>query len=128
MANKKSHLSYEERFCIEKMLRANLSITTISGALNRGISTITQEINKNGGKGNYVALKAQNTVNSKQHKKKQKYNKVLLNEAVKDYVNRYLKEGLSPEAISLLLEKEPELEYVSSKSIRKYFKNNKDKI
>ena len=122
MPNKKQHLSYEERFCIEKMSKADISLKTISKALGRGLSTINQEIKQNGGKKSYNALNAQNERNNKQHNKKHKYNKVFGDENLKTFVDYHLKRGQSPEAISFLLEKQETLGYASSKSIRKYIK------
>ena len=122
MPNKKQHLSYEERFCIEKMLKMDSSLLVIGHTLGRALSTISQEINENGGKKSYIALKAQNRSQQKQNKKKQAYNKIARSKDLVRFVRRQLKKGLSPESMADLLVKQRKLEYVSSKSIRKYIK------
>ena len=50
LKNKKKHLSDNERFCIEKMLKAGETITKIAKTLERGLSTISEEIKANGGR------------------------------------------------------------------------------
>jgi len=49
LKNKKKHLQKEERFCIEKMLKQGKSFGEISRVLGRGLSTISEEVNENGG-------------------------------------------------------------------------------
>ena len=122
MKNKKKHLSYEERFFIEKMLFLGNNLTLISEALGRGLSTISQEVKENGGKRRYKALYAQNRSNTKQHLKKKYSKKLLNNKKLRGFVDRRLKKGLSAEAMSKLLRNQSGLEYASGKSIRNYIK------
>lgn len=122
MANKRNHLSFEERFCIEKMLSIGSSFIFISRVLGRGESTISNEIKTNGGIRRYKAKEAQDRSYMKQYSKKSKYNKVLLDKDLKAFVKRKLKKGLSPDMISSLLKKKTNITYASSKSIRKYIK------
>jgi IS30 family transposase len=58
MANKKKHLSSQERFCIEKMLHAGKSFGEIARTLGRGLSTVSEGVNENGGREKYSAEKA----------------------------------------------------------------------
>lgn len=56
-------LSFEERKRIEEFCLENLNNTKISEILDRGISTIKDEIRKNGGHLKYNAIEAQNRAN-----------------------------------------------------------------
>ena len=49
MANKRGHLVKEERFFIEKSLRVGDSLRSIAIRLERGVSTISEEVIRNGG-------------------------------------------------------------------------------
>ena len=122
MPNKRQHLLYEERFCIEKMLKVGNNLITIANTLERGLSTISQEISNNGGKLKYMAKNAQDSSNTKQNTKKQMYNKVIMNVKLSKFVKRKIKEGISPEAISILLNARQDLVQASPKSIRRYIK------
>ena len=123
MPNKKKHLSYEERFFIEKMLTLGNSLKVISGALERGLSTISQELKENGGRKRYKALSAQNKSNIKQNKKKERGGKLFKEKRLRAFVYRRLKKGLSAEVISKLLKGQSRLEYASPKSIRNYLRS-----
>ena len=120
MKNKKTHIKKEERFFIEKMLKINKSITEIAKLLERGVSTVSEEISRNGGIRQYNSTKAEFQANGRQANKKVKLNKVLRTKKLKTMVDKYLLQGLSPEKISDLLKLKFKSQYVSSKSIRKY--------
>jgi len=55
----KTHLTYEERVIIQKLLKLNASCCEIAKQLNRGTNTIVVEVCKNGGRLEYNAEKAQ---------------------------------------------------------------------
>jgi IS30 family transposase len=120
MANKKKHLSDEERFCIEKMCRAGASLTDIGKTLDRGKSTICEEIKANGGRKKYTAKAAIQRAYWKQYRKKRECNKVALDGHLTRFVEKKLSAGWSPGAISSRLEHQSGLPYVSEKSIRKF--------
>lgn len=120
MANKKSHLTYEEKFCIEKMLRAGNRINHIARALDRGASTISQEIARNGGKGEYKALEAEKRAKTSQNNKKLNSKKISNNNDLQKFVTEHTEKGCSPETIAKMLRKQSEIPYASGKSIRKY--------
>jgi IS30 family transposase len=120
MANKKKHLSDEERFCIEKMLGVGESLVGISKTLGRGKSTICEEVNGNGGREKYTAKSAIRRTYWKQYRKKRNCNKVACDPHLSKYVEKHLPKGWSPESISSRLEVQSGLKYASSKSIRKY--------
>lgn len=120
MANKKKHLSKEERFCIEKMLGEGESFGKIARTLGRGLSTVSEEVNDNGGRAAYRAERAQMRAYLKQYRKKRECNAVAMNGHVQRFVEKKLKTGWSPENISLRLKLQSGMGYASGKSIRKY--------
>jgi len=119
-ANKKKHLREEERFCIEKMLGANKSFGEVARTLSRGLSTISEEVNVNGGRDVYDARKADHRAYLKQWRKKRGCNKVALNSHLTKFVEENLERGWSPETISVRLKTQSGVGYASAKSIRKY--------
>jgi IS30 family transposase len=118
--NKKKHLEEKERFCIEKMLKWGKSFTEIAKVLGRGLSTISEEVNENGGRENYNARIAQHRAYLKQYWKKRNYNKVAMDNHLSKFVEKNLRKGWSPETISKRLEIQSGLKYASGKSIRKF--------
>src|SRR3990167_6152360 len=120
MANKKKHLSKEERFCIEKMLGEGESFGKIAGTLGRGLSTVSEEVNGNGGRGAYRAKRANMRAYLKQYRKKRECNAVAMNAHVQRFTEKKLKAGWSPETIAARLKVQSGMGYASGKSIRKY--------
>lgn len=120
MSNKKKHLSDEERFCIEKMCKAGETFVAIGKTLGRGKSTITEEVNGNGGRKKYTAEVAIRRAYWKQYRKKRNCNKVAVDSHLTKFVEKHLPLGWSPEAISSRLKIQSGLKYASGKSIRKF--------
>lgn len=120
--NKKTHLREEERFCIEKLLRQEKSFSEIGRTLGRGLSTISEEVNANGGRRKYHAEKAQHRAYLKQYRKKRNCNKVAMNGDLLRFVEHRLEQGWSPETIRDRIEAKGGVIYASAKSIRKYIK------
>ncbi len=120
MSNKKKHLSDEERFCIEKMCKAGETFVDIGKTLGRGKSTITEEVNANGGRKKYTAEAAIRRAYWKQYRKKRNCNKVALDGHLSRFVEKKLEGGWSPESISVRLKIQSGLAYASKKSIRKF--------
>ena len=118
--NKKKHLLKEERYCIEKMCRAGKSFGEIARTLIRGLSTISEEVNTNGGREKYDAEKAHHRAYLKKYFKKKGCNKVALDGDLSRHVEKELKKGQSPETISCRLKEEKRFAYASGKSIRKF--------
>ncbi len=125
MGNKSSHLTFEERYCIEKLLKAGCSSGFIAQVLNRGRSTISEEISMGGGKSLYEAKKANNISTLKQRNKKRESNRVLSNKRLQIFINSQLEEGLSPEVVAKKLKEQSDLLKVSAKVIRNYIKISK---
>jgi len=122
MKNKKKHLSNEERFCIEKMLGVGESLKDIGKALDRGKSTISEEVKANGGRKKYRAKRAIQRAYWKQYRKKRDCNKVACDGHLTRFVERKLEKGLSPGAISSRSKIQSGIQYTSEKSIRKFIK------
>jgi len=120
MSNKKKHLSDEERFCIEKMIGVGETFVDIGKTLGRGKSTITEEVNGNGGRKQYKAGVAIRRAYWKQYRKKRNCNKVACDPHISKFVEKHLPLGWSPESISVRLKQQSGLKYASEKSIRKY--------
>lgn len=120
MANKKKHLVKEERFCIEKMLGEGESFGKIARTLGRGVSTVSEEVNENGGREKYRAKRAALRAYFRQYRKKRECNAVAMNGHVQRFVEKKLKVGWSPETIAVRLRHQSGIGYASGKSIRKY--------
>jgi IS30 family transposase len=124
MKNKKSHIKKEERFLIEKMLKAGKGVTEIARLLERGISSISEEISRNGGKDKYNSTSAHINATERQEAKKANQNKVSKSTKLQSLIMKYRQDGMSPEKISVLLKsKKQKTLDVSPKSIRKFLKH-----
>jgi transposase, IS30 family len=120
MANKKKHLSFEERFCLKRMLVAGETFTEVARVLTRGLSTVSEEVNENGGRKNYDPRLAHQRAYWKQYRKKRHCNKVALDYHLLHFVDKQLRRGWSPETIASRLKHQSGLGYASGKSIRKF--------
>jgi IS30 family transposase len=120
LRNKKKHLMEKERFCIEKLLHRYKTFSEIARVLGRGLSTISEEVNENGGRKKYDARIAEQRAYLKQYWKKRNCNKVAMDGHLARFVEKKLMKGWSPETISNRLETHSELKYASGKSIRKF--------
>lgn len=118
--NKKSHLTKEERFCIEKMKKAGFNSEDIARTLGRGKSTVDEELRKNGGIEAYDYKIAHHRAYLKQYRKKRACLKVAMHIGIRQWVEYYLFEKhWSPETISAELWKTHRLK-ASAKAIYKY--------
>jgi len=120
IGNKKKHLNYEERFSIEKMLRADETLTNIAKVLGRGLSGISEEVSANGGRTKYTAMKAQLRAYWKQYRKKRDCNKVAMTQGMSRIIEKELGNRRSPEEIALMLKQRKFHSTPSAKSIRKF--------
>src|SRR3989344_2817514 len=120
MANKKKHLCEKERFCIEKMLGEGESFGKIARTLGRGVSTMSEEVNGNGGRSGYRAKRAELRSYFRQYRKKRECNAVAMNGHVQRFVEKKLALRWSPEKIAARLKRQSGMGYASGKSIRKY--------
>lgn len=97
------HLSIDEREKLLVLSTQNRSLRNIAKEIGRSVSTISRELNRNGGaEKSYSAVKAQ--VKYKLRRKKCCRHKLLENEELKDKVhNLFLERQWSPEQISARL-------------------------
>jgi IS30 family transposase len=117
--NTYKHLSFEERFVIEKLWSADCLIREIATFLGRSPNTISQEIKKNTVKGIYIAEKAQHKVRARRWRAKRQCLKVAMNSFLVRFVEAKLEQKWSPRQISGHLK--PELGInCSAKAIYKF--------
>jgi transposase, IS30 family len=115
------HLSFEERFFIEKMYLAGSAIRRIAEFLSRSVNTISREIRKNSVKGVYTADEAAQKASTKRWRGKQQCLKV----AMDSFLSKFVEERLgkpyrwSPKQISGYLRKELDI-ICSAKAIYKF--------
>ena len=120
--NKREHLLKEERFCIDKMKKAGFSSEDIARTINRGKSTIDEEIRKNGGVALYDYQVAHHRAYLRQYRKKRACSLVAMNSGIRQWTEYYLCEKQwSPETISEALWLNHRL-LASAKAIYKYIK------
>jgi IS30 family transposase len=120
MSLKYKHITSEERFLIEKMLRERKSIGYIAKLINRSKSSVANEVSRNRGRSRYKHDRAIKRSELKQRLKKRKSNAVVSNPVTRKRIDRMLDKGLSPEAISIKIREHKSSVVISSKSIRKY--------
>ncbi|MCA9353295.1 IS30 family transposase [Candidatus Nomurabacteria bacterium] len=113
------HLSFEERFVIEKSLSRSIKIRDIAMLLGRSPSTISSEVNRNRVNGEYIADKAQHRSYIKRWRSKRQCLKVSMDRFLVGFVEKKLIEKWSPKQISGYLDKEHEIT-CSDKAIYKF--------
>jgi len=116
---KYKHLSFEERFVIEKLWLGSLAIREIAEFLGRSPNTISHELKKNMVNGVYGARKAQLKVNQRRWRAKQQCLKVSLDSFLASFIEAKLKDKWTPKSISGYLRRELGIS-CSSKAIYKY--------
>jgi len=100
------HLSFEERFCIEKLYSVGSSIRHIADMLKRSPNTISRELKKNRVHNAYEANKAQIKVSQRRWRAKSQCLKVAMDGFLIRFVEEKLKEKWSPKQISGYLRRE----------------------
>jgi transposase, IS30 family len=113
------HLSFEERFVIEKLWAGGSLIRDIASYLGRSPNTISREIQKNMVKGIYDAKKAQLKVNQRRWRAKQQCLKVAMDSFLIQFVESKLELKWSPNQISGYLRTELDMS-CSAKAIYKF--------
>jgi len=119
MKKKYRHLSFEERFVIEKLYGAGSAIRRIAEFLGRSVNTISRELRKHSVNGSYTAIKAKQKSSAERWRAKQQCLKVAMNSFLIVFVEEKLEKKWSPKQISGYLR----LEYgiiCSSKAIYKF--------
>jgi transposase, IS30 family len=113
------HLSFEERFCIEKMYCAGSAVRRIAEFLNRSVNTVSREIKKYSVKGIYTAEKAEQKSSAKRWRAKVQCLKVAMNSFLCIFVEEKLEKKWSPKQISGHLKREYDIQ-CSAKAIYKF--------
>ncbi|WP_375315629.1 transposase [Spiroplasma endosymbiont of Tipula paludosa] len=91
------HLGIDERIYIENQLKFKVKISEIAKNLNRSISTINREVNRNKDNNHYFSLIAQNKAENR--KQLHVYFHKFKNRELVKYVQQKLLLGWSPEQI-----------------------------
>ena len=113
------HLSFEERFAIEKMYCGGFAIRKIAQFLKRSVNTISREIRKHSVNGEYDAVKAKQKSSAQRWRAKQQCLKVAMNSFLIVLVEEKLKKKWSPKQISGYLKLEFDI-VCSAKAIYKF--------
>jgi IS30 family transposase len=113
------HLSFEERFVIEKMYSGGSDMTKIAEFLKRSVNTISREIRKNSVEGIYTAEKARHKAYAKRWRAKTQCLKVAMNSFLSVFVEEKLEKKWSPKQIGGYLKKEMNI-ICSAKAIYKF--------
>jgi IS30 family transposase len=113
------HLSFEERFVIEKLYSAGSAIRQIADFLGRSANTISQEIRKNTVNGLYEAEKAKHKAYASRWRAKQQCLKVAMSSFLSIFVEEKLEKKWSPKQISGYLRREYGI-ICSAKAIYKF--------
>jgi IS30 family transposase len=119
MKKKFHHLSFEERFVIEKLYVAGVKLREIARFLLRSPNTVSREINKNSVSGMYLAVKANHRAYFKRWRSKRQCLKVAMDRFLCRFVEKKLREKWSPEQISGYLRVEMNIR-CSAKCIYKF--------
>jgi transposase, IS30 family len=119
MKKKYHHLSFEERFTIEKLFSGGSEIRQIALFLGRSPNTISREIEKNSVKSTYTAEKARDKSSAKRWRAKKQCLKVAMSKFLTAYVEEKLESKWSPKQISGYLKRELSIQ-CSAKAIYKF--------
>jgi IS30 family transposase len=117
--NTYKHLSFEERFVIEKLFNSKVVIREIAIFLQRSPNTISREIKRNKVKGVYCAEKAEKKASARRWRAKRQCLKVAMNSFLVQFVEAKLELKWTPKSISGYLKRELGIN-CSGKAIYKY--------
>jgi IS30 family transposase len=117
--NTYKHLSFEERFVIEKLFNSKVVIREIAIFLQRSPNTISREIKRNSVKGIYGAEKARKKASARRWRAKGQCLKVAMNSFLVQFVEAKLELKWTPNSISGYLKRELGIS-CSGKAIYKY--------
>lgn len=94
------HLSFEERFTIEKLYSGKMSIRDIADFLGRSPNTISREVRRNAVRGVYGADRAHTKASARRWRAKQQCLKVAMDGFLTRFVEEKLAKKWSPDQIS----------------------------
>ena len=113
------HLSFEERFVIEKLYSAGSAIRRIAEFLGRSANTVSREIKRYSVKGIYTAEKARQKSSARRWRAKAQCLKVAMDSFLSVFVEENLEKKWSPKQISGYLKREYDIQ-CSAKAIYKF--------
>ena len=113
------HLSFEERFVIEKLYSAGSAIRRIAEFLGRSANTVSREIKRYSVKGIYTAEKARQKSSARRWRAKAQCLKVAMDSFLSVFVEEKLEKKWSPKQISGYLKREYDIQ-CSAKAIYKF--------
>jgi IS30 family transposase len=116
---KYNHLSFEERFVIERLFSTGLLIRSIAKFLGRSPNTVSSEIKRNKVNGEYSAEKAKQKSSMKRWRAKGQCLKVAMDSFLTMFVEEKLEKKWSPKQISGYLKRELGI-ICSAKAIYKF--------
>lgn len=119
MKEKYHHLSFEERFVIERLHRAGSAMRRIAEFLGRSVNTISREVKRNSVEGIYTAEKAKHKSYVQRWKAKSQCMKVAMSSFLSVFVEEKLEKKWSPKQISGHLGREYDIQ-CSAKAIYKF--------
>jgi len=121
---KYKHLSFEERFAVEKLFNSDVAIREIATFLRRSPNTISRELRKNVVKGIYSAAKAHQKVKARRWRAKRQCLKVAMDSVLVRFVEERVQKPYqwSPKQISGYLARELDIN-CSAKAIYKFIES-----
>ena len=114
-----THLTFEERFVIEKLYAGGTAIRVIAAFLKRSPNTISREVIRNSVEGIYTAAKARHKAYATRWRVKAQCLKVAMDSFLTEFVEDRLREKWSPKQISGYLRVELDI-HCSPKAIYKF--------
>lgn len=120
-----SHIEYNERRSIERYRKKKRGVRFIARALERSVSSISEEIQKGSVHGVYRADQVERKAKLRRKQSKQQCLRVATDPVLKAYVTKHLKDDQSPEAIAGRLKCiDTHLPYASPKAIYHFVYGN----
>lgn len=116
------HLSFEERFTLEKLWSSDVAMREIASFLGRSPNTISRELNRNMVNGVYDAKKAQLKMGQRRWRAKRQCLKVAMDSQLIRFVEEKLARRWTPKQISGHLREELTIS-CSAKAIYKYIEH-----
>lgn len=113
-----SHFTFTERKMLEEKLKST-SYREISKIINKSISSISDEVNKNGGRNRYCPHKAENRYKTLKYERK-KRRKLEISPGLKQYVIDNLQQDWSPEQIAAMLNQMSDKTVLSHETIYQF--------
>ena len=116
-----NHLTASERRRIERLLESGTPVREIARRLHRSPGTISEEVKRNGVRGEYIGRKARHKARVRRQQSKIQCMKAATDVKLKDFVTQNIRDEQSPESISgRIKEVETDIKYASPKAIYKF--------